>query len=69
MPTEVISPISRKGGKVGSIDRAESPGARSMPGRGDQAEPPSQQRPVRATVDLGEQGEPASLTVTGPEDD
>ena len=68
MPVEVMSPISRKGSKVGSVTRGESPGARSALGRSDQAEPP-QQQPVRATVDLGEEGEPASLTVTGPEDD
>jgi hypothetical protein len=50
MVTEVVSPISRKGGKPGSIHRAESPGARSMPGaRGDQSEPseqPEQQSPA-----------------------
>jgi hypothetical protein len=52
MPIEVISPVTRKGSKVGSsIHRAESPGARSAPGRSDQAEPPEQQqRPLRATV-------------------
>jgi hypothetical protein len=69
MPVEVMSPVTRKGSKVGSIHRTESPGARSGLGRGDQAEPHQQQRPLRATVDLGEQGEPASLTVTGPSED
>jgi hypothetical protein len=48
MVTEVVSPISRKGGKPGSIHRAESPGVRSMPGaRGDQSDgPPEQQSPA-----------------------
>ena len=33
MPTEVNSPVSRKGSKVGS-NQPMSPGARSDPGRG-----------------------------------
>jgi hypothetical protein len=44
MPTEVVSPISRKGSKVGS-GQPMSPGARSNPSsRGDQAtsQPPEQ---------------------------
>jgi hypothetical protein len=32
MPVEVVSPITRKGSKVGSAQRAEMPGSRSMPG-------------------------------------
>jgi hypothetical protein len=47
MPVEVQSPVSRKGSRVGSITRGESPGARSGPGRGDQSdEPPEQQSPA-----------------------
>jgi hypothetical protein len=47
MPTEVQSPISRKGGKPGSVHRAESPGCRSNPSRVDQSdEPPEQQSPA-----------------------
>jgi hypothetical protein len=34
MPTEVCSPVTRSGSKVGSGQRL-SPGARSMPGAGD----------------------------------
>ena len=49
---EVQSPISRKGSRVGSVSRAESPGAHSMPGaRGDQSgeaeQPPEQHVHVR----------------------
>ena len=61
MPTDVQSPISRKGGKPGSIRRAESPGARSMPGRGDQSEPqeplPGQQQHVHVHMEAPEQQE------------
>jgi hypothetical protein len=32
MPTEVVSPVTRKGSKVGSPNLGLSPGARSMPG-------------------------------------
>ena len=32
MPTEVVSPVTRKGSKVGSNQPCSSPGARSMPG-------------------------------------
>jgi hypothetical protein len=64
MPTEVISPISCKGGKPGSIHRAESPGARA---RGDQSEQPHE--PVRATIDLGGEDQPASVQVTGPQEE
>ena len=30
--SEVVSPVTRPGSKVGSVTRAESPGARSDPG-------------------------------------
>ena len=43
MPVEVRSPISRPGSKAGSMQPL-SPGARSDPGRGDQAPEPQQQR-------------------------
>jgi len=40
--SEVCSPISRKGSKVGSISgQPLPPGARSAPGRGDQTEAPA----------------------------
>jgi hypothetical protein len=67
MPVEVISPVSRKGSKVGSIHRAESPGARAMPGRGDQSETP-QPEPQRPS-DRFHDTEPAELRIHGPEDD
>ena len=60
--SEVISPISRKGSKTGCIHRAEMPGARSMPGRGDQSEAP--QRPA----DRFRDAEPAELHIHGPEE-
>ena len=61
MPTEVRSPISRKGSKVGSITRAESPGALR---RGDQ----SGEQPAGLTVrhHPGDEEHPASVQVTGP---
>jgi hypothetical protein len=62
MPTEVVSPVTRKGSKVGSIDCTEMPGARSMPGRGDQSEAP--QRPA----DRFRDAEPAELHIHGPEE-
>ena len=40
--SDVISPVSRKGSKVGSVSSTPlSPGARSDPGRGDQTEAPA----------------------------
>jgi len=64
--SEVISPISRKGSKAGSIHRAEMPGARSAPGRGDQSEAPrlEPQRPADRFRDAA----PAELHIHGPEE-
>jgi hypothetical protein len=40
--SDVVSPVTRKGSKVGSISGTSlSPGARSAPGRGDQTEQPA----------------------------
>jgi hypothetical protein len=50
MPIEVLSPVTRKGSKVGSAQRGESPGCRSAPGlRGDSTvpEPPKDAPPAR----------------------
>jgi len=68
---DVISPVSRKGSKVGSISgQPLSPGARSAPGRGDQTEPPTAQpqpeRRDRAAVHQ-EPPIPSSVTI-GPEE-
>jgi hypothetical protein len=67
---EVVSPITRKDSLVGSIRRAESPGARSMPGRSDQEAPPLEpQRPVDRFRDNAEPAEqPGGLHIHGPED-
>jgi hypothetical protein len=69
--SEVSSPISRKGSKVGS-GQPMSPGARSTPGRGDQTEAPAAepqlQRRDRAAAHQ-EPPIPGSTPVTvGPED-
>jgi hypothetical protein len=65
MPTEVCSPVTRKGSKVGS-GQPMSPGARSNPSRGDcgrqDSTPPRQFRVSRNAE------EPAELRVTGPEE-
>jgi len=66
MPIEVISPVTRKGSKVGSVTRGESPGARSMPGRGDQSEAPRLE--PRRPVDRFRDAEPAELHIHGPEE-
>ena len=68
MPTEVCSPVTRKGSKVGS-GQPLSPGARSMPGGGDSVPPQSTHR--GGTVSRGAEPEPPlreTTRVTGPED-
>jgi hypothetical protein len=67
---EVISPVTRKGSKLGSIHRTESPGARSDPGRSDKEAPPLEpQRPVDRFRDNTEPAEqPGGLHIHGPED-
>jgi hypothetical protein len=71
--SDVVSPITRKGSKVGSISgQPLSPGARSAPGRGDQTEPPAAepqlQRRDRAAAHQ-EPPIPSSTPVTvGPEE-
>jgi len=64
--SEVVSPISRKGSKVGS-GQPLSPGARSNPGRSDQAASAAPPQPSQAKVSLGEERTGASVTVVGPE--
>jgi hypothetical protein len=71
--SEVCSPTSRKGSKVGSISGTPlSPGARSAPGRGDQGEPPAAEPQLQRRDRVAshqEQPIPASSPVTiGPED-
>ena len=70
---DVCFPVTRKGGKVGSISGTPlSPGARSAPGRRDQTEAPAAepqlQRRDRAAAHQ-EQPIPSSTPVTiGPEE-
>ena len=70
---DVVSPVSRKGSRVGSISGTPlSPGARSAPGRGDQTEPstgqPQPERRDRAAIHQ-EPPVPSATPVTiGPED-
>jgi len=70
--SDVISPVSRKGSKVGS-SQPMSPGARSAPGRGDQTEPPTAQpqpaRRDRRAVTHQEDPIPGAVPVViGPEE-
>ena len=70
MPTEVCSPISRKGGKTSGNIPGFSPGARSMPGAGDRRDsvPP---QPPHGTVSRGAEPELPLRETTrllGPED-
>jgi hypothetical protein len=69
--SEVCSPISRKGSKVGS-GQPMPPGARSDPSRGDQTEPPTAQpQPERRDRVAAHQEPPipsSTPVVTGPED-
>jgi hypothetical protein len=65
--SEVCSPVSRKGSKVGS-GQSLSPGARSNPSRADgtrfDSVPP---RPSHARVSLSSDvQEPAEVTIVGP---
>jgi hypothetical protein len=70
---DVVSPVSRKGSRVGSVaSQPLSPGARSAPGRGDQTETPAAepqlQRRDRAATHQ-EPPMPSSTPVTiGPEE-
>jgi hypothetical protein len=66
---EVCSPVnsSVRNSKL-SGGQPLSPGARSMPGRrADQTHEPAQE-PTKARVSLGSGGEPAEVTVTGPQE-
>jgi hypothetical protein len=56
MPTEVCSPVTRKGSKVGS-NQPMSPGARSMPGAGDRRDSVP---PQHGTVSRGAEPEPTA---------
>ena len=64
--SDVVSPITRKGSKVGSVSSQPlSPGARSAPGRGDQTEAPTAQPQRRDRVATHqEQPIPGSTPVT-----
>ena len=63
--SEVCSPVTRRGSKVAS-GQPMSRGARSAPGRGDQAAAPSVPPPT-ARVSLSTNAEePATVTVVGP---
>jgi hypothetical protein len=61
---EVISPVTRKGSKVGS-NQPLSPGARSDPGRVDSVSSQPNQGPPK--VSRNSAG-PAEARITGPED-
>jgi hypothetical protein len=67
--SDVCSPVSRRGFKVGSSEPL-SPGARSDPGRGDQTEPPGAepepQRRDRAAVHQEDPIPGAVPVVIGP---
>ena len=70
---DVLSPVSRKGSRVGSISgQPLSPGARSAPGRGDQTEPPGAQPELQRRDRVAAHQEPpipSSMPVTiGPEE-
>ena len=69
--SEVCSPVTRKGSKVGS-GQPMSPGARSTPGRGDQTEPPAAERQLQRRDRVAAHQEPSipsSTPVTvGPEE-
>jgi hypothetical protein len=64
--TEVLSPVSRKGSKVGS-NPPLSPGARSDPGRATTDRVPAQ--PSHETTSRHSEEPAASLQVTGPPED
>jgi hypothetical protein len=69
--SEVCSPVSRKGFKVGS-GQPMSPGARSAPGRRDQTEAPSVQPELQRRDRVAAHQEPPSPSSTpvtiGPEE-
>jgi hypothetical protein len=74
MPTEVVSPVTRKGSKVSGNEPCSSPGARSMPGaeRRDSV-PPQPQHGGSGGRIRAQSEEPASpleprTQVTGPEE-
>jgi hypothetical protein len=71
--SDVISPVSRKGSKVGSVSgQPLSPGARSDPSRRDQTEPPgAQPEPPRRDRVATHQEPPipsSTPVVVGPEE-
>jgi len=69
--SDVISPVTRKGSKVGS-SQPMSPGARSAPSRGDQTEAPSTEPELQRRDRVAAPQEPpipSSTPVTiGPEE-
>jgi hypothetical protein len=71
--SDVSSPVSRKGSKVGSISgQPLSPGARSAPGRGDQTEAPAAEPQLERRDRVATHQAPpipsSTPVVTGPED-
>jgi hypothetical protein len=69
--TEVCSPVTRKGSKVGS-GQPLSPGARSAPGKREDSVPPQPVHTTGRSVAPHAEPEPpisgATTTVVGPED-
>jgi len=69
--SDVISPVIRKGSKVGS-GQSMSPGARSAPGRGDQTEPPGAQPEPQRRDRVATHQEPpipsSTPVIIGPEE-
>ena len=58
---DVLSPVSRKGSRVGSISgQPLSPGARSAPGRGDQTETPAAEPLQRRDRTAAHQEQPSA---------
>jgi hypothetical protein len=67
MPTEVVSPVTRKGSKVGGNIPGSSPGAFSNPSRGGGDLVPPQ--PVHGTTARhAEESKGGEVKITGPED-
>jgi hypothetical protein len=65
MPTEVVSPVTRKGSKVGS-NQPLSPGARSSPSRGVSADSIPAQNP-HGGASRHSTEEPSTTKIVGPE--
>jgi len=70
--SDVCSPVTRKGSKVGSGPLGLSPGARSDPGRRDQTEAPSVEPELQRRDRVATHQEPpiprSTPVVVGPEE-